>query len=82
MDRFREWLRAAGIERRVRMIFGTLERAALLARRSVGTKPSTLKKWLNTPILDLDGEKPGDLLLTEPDVVVQWLEDAALGQPG
>jgi hypothetical protein len=59
-----------------------LERAALLARRSVGAKPSTLRKWLNTPMPDLDGTKPGEVLLKDPDVVVQWLEDAALGQPG
>ena len=58
-----------------------LERAALLARRSVSTKPTTLRKWLNTPMPDLDGAKPSDVLLEKPDVVVQWLEDAALGQP-
>jgi hypothetical protein len=29
----------------------------------------------------LDGEKPGDVLLADPDAVVQWLEDSALGQP-
>jgi DNA-binding response OmpR family regulator len=58
-----------------------LERAALLARRSVSAKPSALRKWLNTPMPDLDGAKPGDVLLAEPEVVVQWLEDAALGQP-
>jgi DNA-binding response OmpR family regulator len=59
-----------------------LERAALLARRSVSSKASTFRKWLNTPMPDLDGEKPGDLLLKKPDIVVQWLEDAAVGQPG
>jgi DNA-binding response OmpR family regulator len=58
-----------------------LERAALLARRSVGAKPSMFRKWLNTPMPDLDQAKPGDVLLDEPDVVVQWLEDAALGHP-
>jgi DNA-binding response OmpR family regulator len=59
-----------------------LERAALFARRSVGSKASSLRMWLNTPMPDLDGGKPGDLLLKQPDIVVQWLEDAALGQPG
>jgi hypothetical protein len=39
------------------------------------------RKWLNTPSPDLDGEKPAELLLKQPDVVVQWLEDAALGHP-
>ena len=58
-----------------------LERAALLARRSVSSKASSLRRWLNTPMPDLDGEKPGELLLKNPDVVVQWLEDAAVGQP-
>ncbi len=58
-----------------------LERAALLARRLVSDKASDLRKWLNTPSPDLDEEKPGKLLLEKPDVVVQWLEDAASGQP-
>jgi len=58
-----------------------LERTALLARRLVSDKPSDLLKWLNTPSPDLDEEKPGKLLLENPDVVVQWLEDAASGHP-
>src|ERR1700687_2008953 len=58
-----------------------LERTALLARRLVSDKPSDLRKWLNTPSPDLDEEKPGKLLLEDPDVVVQWLEDAGSGQP-
>ena len=58
-----------------------LERTALLARRLVSDKPSEFRKWLNTPSRDLDDEKPGKLLLEKPAVVVQWLEDAALGHP-
>jgi DNA-binding response OmpR family regulator len=69
---------AAALQKRLEK----LERAALLARRAIGSKLSSLRKWLNTPMPDLDGEKPGDLLLKKPDVVVEWLEDAAVGQPG
>ena len=58
-----------------------LERAALLLRRYLGSDGPTLRKWLNTRVADLDGARPGELLLKDPDVVVQWLEDVALGQP-
>ncbi len=58
-----------------------LERAALLARRLVTANPAELRKWLNTPSPDLDRERPGTMLLTKPAIVVQWLEDAALGHP-
>lgn len=68
---------ARGLQKRLEK----LERAALLAKRCVSATPSALRKWLNTPMPQLDGEKPGDVLLVDPDAVVQWLEDAALGQP-
>jgi hypothetical protein len=58
-----------------------LERAVLLGRRLVSADRPGFRKWLNTPSPDLDGEKPAELLLKQPDVVVQWLEDAALGHP-
>jgi CheY-like chemotaxis protein len=58
-----------------------LERAVLLARRLVSADAVEFRKWLNTPSPDLDEQKPGELLLEKPDVVVQWLEDAALGHP-
>jgi CheY-like chemotaxis protein len=58
-----------------------LERTVLLARRLVSADRSGFRKWLNTPSPDLDETKPGELLLKKPDVVVQWLEDAALGHP-
>lgn len=59
-----------------------LERVALLARKLAADTPSGLRKWLNAPSPDLDGEKPGVVLLQDPDVVLQWLEDAATGHPG
>ncbi|HJX64922.1 MAG TPA: response regulator [Polyangia bacterium] len=58
-----------------------LERAALLGRRLVSADRPGFRKWLNTPSPELDGEKPAELLLKQPEVVVQWLEDAALGHP-
>jgi DNA-binding response OmpR family regulator len=68
---------APGLQKRLEK----LERAALLAQRLVSGKPAEFRKWLNTPSVDLDEEKPGELLLEDPGVVVQWLEDAALGHP-
>jgi DNA-binding response OmpR family regulator len=58
-----------------------LERTVLLGRRLVSADRPGFRKWLNTPSPDLDGEKPAELLLKQPNVVVQWLEDAALGHP-
>lgn len=58
-----------------------LERVALLARRVLAPERSEFLKWLNTPSPDLDGEKPGELLLEKATVVVEWLEDALSGQP-
>jgi DNA-binding response OmpR family regulator len=58
-----------------------LERAVLLTRRLMSPGRTEFLKWLNTPSPDLDGEKPGELLLAKPSVVVEWLEDAVAGQP-
>lgn len=58
-----------------------LERVAVLAKRLVSVEQPALLKWLNTPSPDLDGEKPRELLLQKPAVVLEWLEDAAVGQP-
>jgi DNA-binding response OmpR family regulator len=58
-----------------------LERTVLLARRLVSADRPAFRKWLNTPSPDLDEQKPGEVLLKKPNVVVHWLEDAALGHP-
>jgi hypothetical protein len=57
------------------------ERIILLSQRLLTTDPVVFRKWLNTPSSDLDNARPGDVLLTKPDVVLGWLEDAALGHP-
>lgn len=60
----------------------TLERIAFLVSRLIGPKSADLRKLVNSPIPEFDGAKPGDILLKDPAIVLSWLEDRALGQPG
>ena len=67
---------------KLQSVLEKLERAALLGRRCVSPDVKVFRKWLNASAPELDGERPGEMLLNQPDIVVQWLEDMALGQPG